>query len=80
MDNNDHLNLLRVLEKKPNNNQRNLAEELGFSLGKINYCLNQLSKKGFIKIRNFKKNENKLDYKNLIKNKKIKKKKKLIIK
>ena len=55
MDNIDHLNILRILEKKPNNNRRNLAEELRFSLGKINYCLNQLSKKGLIKVRNFKK-------------------------
>ena len=55
MDNIDHLNILRILEKKPNNKKRNLAEELRFSLGKINYCLNQLSKKGLIKVRNFKK-------------------------
>ena len=55
MDNIDHLNIPRILEKKPNNNRRNLAEELRFSLGKFNYCLNQLSKKGLIKVRNFKK-------------------------
>ena len=79
MDNNDHLNILRVLEKKPNNNQRNLAEELGFSLGKINYCLNQLSKKGLIKVRNFKKNENKLAYRYLLTTKGVKKKTTLII-
>jgi EPS-associated MarR family transcriptional regulator len=42
--------------------QRILANELGFSLGKLNYCLRALKKKGLIKIKNFKNNKNKINY------------------
>ena len=46
-DNEDnHFNLLREIEKKPSSTQRELAEELGFSLGKLNYCLKELKIKG----------------------------------
>ena len=58
----DYLNLLRKIKKNPNYSQRKLAEELGFSLGKLNYCLNALKLKGLIKIKNFKKNPNKINY------------------
>ena len=61
-ENQDHFNILRKLEKKPRSNQRKLAKELGFSLGKLNYCLKALKVKGLIKIGNFKKNPNKLNY------------------
>ena len=61
-DNQDHLNLLRKINKKPESSQRELAEELGFSLGKLNYCLQALKVKGLIKIRNFKKNPKKINY------------------
>ena len=60
--NQDYLNLLRKINKKPQSTQRELAEELGFSLGKLNYCLNALRIKGLIKIRNFKKNPDKINY------------------
>ena len=43
-DNQDHFELLRKIEKKPNSTQRELAKELGFSLGKLNYCLKTLKK------------------------------------
>ena len=63
MDNNqDYLNILRKIKKNPNYSQRKLAEELGFSLGKLNYCLNALKLKGLIKIKNFKKNPHKINY------------------
>ena len=63
MDNNqDHFDILRKLQKKPNSTQRELAEELGFSLGKLNYCLKALQQKGLVKIENFKKNPNKINY------------------
>ena len=63
MENNqDHLNLLRKIRNKPKSSQRQLAEELGFSLGKLNYCLNALKDKGLIKIHNFRKNPNKFNY------------------
>ena len=39
-----------------------MAEELGFSLGKLNYCLKALKNKGLIKIKNFQKNPNKINY------------------
>ena len=39
-----------------------MAKELGFSLGKLNYCLQALKNKGFVKIKNFQKNPNKLNY------------------
>ena len=42
--------------------QRQMAKELGFSLGKLNYCIKSLKNKGLIKIQNFKKNKNKLKY------------------
>ena len=61
-DNQDYLNLLRKINKKPQATQRELADELGFSLGKLNYCLNALKAKGLIKINNFRKNPNKLNY------------------
>ena len=51
----DHFELLRKIQKKPESSQRELAEELGFSLGKLNYCLKALQQKGLIKINNFKK-------------------------
>ena len=46
MENNqDHLNLLRKIKDKPGSSQRQLAEELGFSLGKLNYCVGALKSK-----------------------------------
>ena len=44
-DNNDHFEILRKIHKKPESTQRELAGELGFSLGKLNYCLKALQKK-----------------------------------
>jgi len=61
-DNQDYLNLLRKIKKKPVSTQRELADDLGFSLGKLNYCLKALKLKGLVKINNFKKNPNKLNY------------------
>jgi len=63
MENNqDYLNLLRKIKKKPESSQRELAEELGFSLGKLNYCVKALKNKGLIKINNFTKNPKKINY------------------
>ena len=61
-DNQDHFNVLRKINSKPQSSQRELAEELGFSLGKLNYCLKSLQKKGFVKIKNFKRNPKKFNY------------------
>ena len=61
-DNSDHFNILRKIKNKPNSSQRQMAKELGFSLGKLNYCLRALISKGLIKINNFKTNKNKIRY------------------
>ena len=58
----DYLNVLRKINSTNEISQRGLAKELGFSLGKLNYCLKALKEKGYIKIKNFKKNPNKLNY------------------
>ncbi len=60
--NQDEFNVLRKIKSKPNSSQRELASELGFSLGKLNYCLNALKHKGLIKIKNFQKDPNKMRY------------------
>ena len=61
-DNQDHFNVLRKIKTKPDSNQRELAEELGFSLGKLNYCLKALRNKGLIKMKNFERNPRKINY------------------
>tara|TARA_B100000575_G_C23140430_1_gene663529 strand:+ start:1218 stop:1544 length:327 start_codon:yes stop_codon:yes gene_type:complete len=58
----EEFQILRTINKKPNSTQRQLASELGFSLGKLNYCLRALKEKGLVKIDNFKKNPSKFSY------------------
>ena len=58
----DHFDLLRKIKERPKSTQRELATELGFSLGKLNYCLKSLKKKGHIKLKNFQNNKNKINY------------------
>ena len=77
--NEDHFALLRKIEKKPNASQRQLASELGFSLGKLNYCLKELQYKGLIKIKNFKKSKKKLNYLYILTPSGMKMKKNLIV-
>ena len=60
--NQDYFQVLRKIKTKPKSTQRELAGELGFSLGKLNYCLKALRSKGLIKVNNFSKNPNKLNY------------------
>ena len=54
--------LLKLLESNPNLTQRQMAEEMGFSLGKFNYCLKELVKKGIVKIERFTSSDNKAGY------------------
>jgi len=75
-DNKDHFEVLRKINNKPDSTQRELAKELGFSLGKINYCLNALKDKGLVKISNFSRNPNKLGYIYVLTPRGIKKKRK----
>ena len=63
MDNkSDQFEVMRKIQNNPDSSQRAMAEELGFSLGKLNYCLKALQEKGLVKIRNFKKNPKKFNY------------------
>lgn len=58
----DHFEILRKISRKSDLSQRKLAKELGFSLGKLNYCLKELRKKGLIKLKNFNNQKNKISY------------------
>lgn len=61
-DEDTHLKLMRLLEQHPNITQRELAEHLGVSLGKTNYCIKALLDKGWLKIQNFQDSKRKLAY------------------
>ena len=54
--------LLKLLEGNPELSQRQLAEALGVSVGKVNFCLNALLERGLVKVRNFRNSNNKLAY------------------
>jgi EPS-associated MarR family transcriptional regulator len=54
--------LMRLLEANPDMSQRDVARELGISLGKVNYCLRALIQKGWVKAARFKHNRNKAGY------------------
>ena len=58
----DQFEVLRKIDKKPQTSQREMAQELGFSLGKLNYCLQALKDKGLVKIKNFQKKTDKVAY------------------
>ena len=57
-----HLKVLRLLQDHPDITQRQMAQELGISLGGLNYCLKALVEKGWVKMDNFSRNPNKLKY------------------
>ncbi len=57
-----HYRLLKLIEATPDISQRELAREMGVSLGKTNYCLKALVTKGFVKLENFGRHRNKLAY------------------
>ena len=54
--------ILKLLTQEPDISQRALAQQLGLSLGKANYCLHALIDKGWVKVRNFRNSHNKLAY------------------
>ena len=58
----DHFEVLRRIKDKPETSQRELASQLGFSLGKLNYCLKALQKKGLVKLQNFQNQPKKISY------------------
>ena len=57
-----HYKVLRVLQANPETSQRELARELGISVGKVNYCLKALMERGWVKAQNFRNSRNKLAY------------------
>ena len=77
--NEEDFKILRTINKKSKFTQRELADELGFSLGKLNYCLKALKEKGLIKLKNFKNNKSKFNYIYILTPKGISEKTKLTI-
>ncbi len=58
----DEFEVLRKLDKDTKSSQREMAKQLGFSLGKLNYCLQALKNKGLVKMNNFQKQKDKVKY------------------
>ena len=71
--------ILQSLEQDSHPTQRQLSNDLGVSLGKVNYCLKSLIEKGFIKANNFRNNKNKIQYSYLLTPKGIEEKAKLTL-
>jgi EPS-associated MarR family transcriptional regulator len=57
-----HFRIMRILQENPDLTQRELADKLGMSVGGVNYSLNALIDKGFVKIHNFQNSKNKFKY------------------
>ena len=57
-----HVRVMRILQENPDLTQRELAQKLGISIGGLNYCLNALIDKGFVKVSNFQQSKNKFKY------------------
>jgi EPS-associated MarR family transcriptional regulator len=57
-----YFRVMGILQENPSLTQRELADKLGLSLGGLNYCLRALIDKGFVKMQNFNKAENKLKF------------------
>jgi len=71
------LEILRNIEANPNLTQRQMAKDLDMSLGKTNYLMQALLKKGLVKVNNFRTSDNKLGYLYLLTPEGIKKRRKL---
>ena len=71
--------ILKSLEQDSRSTQRQLSNNLGVSLGKVNYCIKSLIEKGFIKVNNFRNNKNKIQYSYLLTTKGIEEKSKLTL-
>ncbi len=74
-----HYKILKDLTESPDTNQRALADRLGVSLGRVNYCLKALVEKGLVKARNFRNNKHKLSYAYLLTPRGIEEKTKLTV-
>tara|TARA_B100001057_G_scaffold453832_1_gene499003 strand:- start:538 stop:855 length:318 start_codon:yes stop_codon:yes gene_type:complete len=58
----DQLDLMHIIQGDSNTSQRQIAQKTGFSIGKVNYCIQALINIGFIKVSNFNKSTQKIDY------------------
>jgi EPS-associated MarR family transcriptional regulator len=57
-----HFRVLRMLQANPDLTQREIAQQLGLSTSGLNYCLNALIDKGWVKVQNFSQSKNKFDF------------------
>jgi EPS-associated MarR family transcriptional regulator len=71
--------LMRLLQANPEMSQREVADELGISVGKVNYSLRALVRRGWVKVSNFKNSQNKLAYRYLLTSRGIEEKAKLTV-
>jgi len=71
--------IFKLLEDDPNLTQRQMAEKMGISLGKFNFCLNELVKKGNVKIERFKTSDNKAGYMYILTQQGLKQKAKITV-
>lgn len=62
LDDETRYRILKLLEADPRASQRRIADELGISLGRVNYCLRALVRKGVVKVNNFRGSNNKRAY------------------
>ena len=62
LENEEALQIIREIDRSPEMTQRELSSRLGISLGKVNFLINALIRKGFVKVENFKKSSNKIAY------------------
>ena len=74
-----HLKVLREIKGNPEITQRELAQQLNISLGKVNYCLKALIDRGWVKAKNFKNSNNKAAYAYLLTPKGIEEKAKITV-
>ena len=58
----DQLDLMHIIQDDTNASQRQIAKKTGFSIGKVNYCIKALINTGFIKVDNFSKSTQKINY------------------
>ena len=58
----DQLDLMHIIEKDGKASQRQISQSIGFSIGKVNYCLKALLDIGFIKVNNFSQSNKKINY------------------
>jgi len=73
-DTESYYKVIRIIDEKPDYTQRKIAQELGYSLGKVNYLISSLVDKGIVKLQRFIKSKNKLGYRYILTPKGIKEK------